>query len=405
MIKRSALDSGPRVVTESMPQVSSATVGIWVPVGARHEAGHLQGCSHLLEHLLFKGTETRSQLEISEAFDSIGGFANAYTTLEYTYYHAGILGSDASLALEILADMVTSPRLDPSDLEKERNVILEEMALLEDAPEEWIHSLARNQLFGDHPLGREIMGTKESISEVDREAIKGFFEENYDPATMVVAAAGAIDHDEICQSAAKVLPKGRDGTPKEPLPPHEATPSVSKLERETEAAHVVASGRGYEIGHELRYAWALLDEAIGGGAASRLVQEIREDRGLAYSVYSYRDTFKDGGMWAVYAGTSPDSVDEVIELVGEQLASCADNGLSASEITRVKGQARGSILIEGDKPSVRATRLGRTEIVGQKIEDVETILDRIESVTSEDISQVANDLFKDRPQVLTLIAP
>ncbi|HEU4480570.1 MAG TPA: pitrilysin family protein, partial [Actinomycetota bacterium] len=312
--ERTTLDSGATVVTERMNEVRSATVGFWFDVGARDEPGDLAGTSHFLEHLLFKGTATRSAKDIADAFDAVGGDVNAFTGKEYTCYYSRVLGEDLPMALDVLSDMIINSVIDRDELESERKVILEEIAMHEDAPDELVHDLFYRSMWGGHPLGRPVLGYNETIARVARDEVAEYWRERYAPSNLVVAAAGNVDHSDLVERVGQIFNESygrrtlRSG--EQPVP----STGVTVHKRPTEQAHIIIGTPGLHRAHEDRHALALLDTVLGGGMSSRLFQEIREKRGLAYSVYSYRSLFADAGTFAVYVGTTPQNADTVLEL-------------------------------------------------------------------------------------------
>lgn len=388
-----------------MPEVRSVAIGYWVGTGSRDEPGDLQGSSHFLEHLLFKGTRTRTARQIAEEFDAIGGEANAFSEKEYTCYFGRLLDKDLPVAAGILSDMLLNSLIDTADIEAERNVILEELAMLEDAPEDLVHGLFAETLFADHPLGREIMGTTETVRAIDEPALRSFHRAAYRSPNIVVAAAGNVEHEQVVELAGDEFPPG-DQAPAVRLTADPAPcPRLRILRRPTEQAHIVVGGLGYHSGHPRRFAWGVLDNLLGGGMSSRLFQEIREKRGLAYSVFSYRSTFIETGMYGIYAGTSPGNAGQVVDLITSELDLMVESGVSEVELERAKGHLRGGIVLALEDPASRMNRLGRSEIVGGEILSIDEILSRVDAVTVQDVSEVAGDLLQPQARVLTAIGP
>src|SRR5918992_3038186 len=334
---RTKLDSGAVVVTEHMSEVRSVSVGFWFDVGARDEPNELAGTSHFLEHLLFKGTPTRSAKDIAETFDAVGGDINAFTGKEYTCYYSRVLDDDLPMAVDVLTDMIRNSVIAPDELESERNVILEEIAMHEDAPDELVHDLFFRSMWDGHPLGRPVLGYNETIGEVTRDQIAGYWQDRYTPPNLVVAAAGNVDHDALAAQVDALFETapGRK-TLREGAGPVMAG-GVNVRKRPTEQAHIVIGTEGISRSDEDRHALAVLDTVLGGGMSSRLFQEVREKRGLAYSVYSYRSLFADTGTFAVYAGTTPQNAETVIDLIRDEIASITEDGITDSELTRAKG--------------------------------------------------------------------
>ena len=387
----------------------SVAFGIWVAVGSRDEQPSLHGASHFLEHLLFKGTPTRDALEIAEVMDAVGGEMNAFTDKEYTCYYARVLDDDLGLAVDLVSDMVLSSLVTSDDVESERGVILEEIAMHDDDPSDVVHDTFATALYGDTPLGRPVIGTVEGIGALSRTAIAGYYRRRYTPDRMVVAASGGLDHDRLLRLVRKAF-RGRLEGPATPAPVRPAarpTPVQSQVviaERATEQANLVLGTSALRRDDPRRYALGLLSSALGGGMSSRLFQEIREERALAYSVYSSVSAYADTGAFAVYAGCAPGKVDEVLDVCREQLSLAADHGLTAEELRRAKGQMRGSFVLGLEDTGSRMSRLGKGELVHGEVLDVDALLARIEAVTLDEVSEVAADVLN-RPLSLGVIGP
>ncbi|HEX2239782.1 MAG TPA: pitrilysin family protein [Actinomycetota bacterium] len=403
--QRTTLDSGLTVVSETMSEVRSVSVGFWFDVGSRDEPDALAGTSHFLEHLLFKGTETRSAKDIADAFDAVGGDINAFTSKEYTCYYARVLDEDLPMALETLADMIRNSRIDAGEFESERKVILEEIAMHEDAPDELVHDLFYRAMWDGHPLGRPVLGFNETISNVSRDQVAGYWRERYAPNNLVLAAAGRVDHDDLVARVGSLLPEatGRRTLREGDAPPPRKGVNVHK--RPTEQAHIVLGTKGLPRAHEDRHALAVLDAVLGGGMSSRLFQEVREKRGLAYSVYSYRSLFADAGTFAVYAGTTPQNADTVIELVREEIENVLTDGLSETELARAKGHLRGALVLSSEDPGSRMNRLGRQQVTNGEILSIEELMARFDRLTRDDISRVAESVLGDREFQVTVVGP
>ncbi|GAA2457814.1 pitrilysin family protein [Actinomadura vinacea] len=408
-VRRTVLPGGLRVITESMPTVRSAAFGVWAAVGSRDESPEDAGASHYLEHVLFKGTRRRSALEISAAIDAVGGDLNAFTAKEYTCYYARVLDDDLPLAADVVSDMVASSVNRPEDVEAERGVILEEIHMRDDDPGDLIHDEFSIALYGDAPLGRPILGTVESINALTRDRIHGYYEHHYVPSDLVVAVAGNIDHDQVVRLverafADRLTGGDRPSPPRVDGEPVPATPSVRVLDKDTEQAHVVIGGVGVSRTDERRFALAVLNAALGGGMSSRLFQEIREKRGLAYSVYSYTSQYADTGIFGVYAGCQPGKVDEVLSICRDEIARIADQGVEGEELDRGKGQLRGAMVLGLEDSGSRMSRIGKSELVYESLLPVDEVLARIEAVTPDDIRAVAQSVLG-APQALTVIGP
>jgi predicted Zn-dependent peptidase len=409
-VRRTVLPGGLRVVSESLPGVRSAAFGSWVGVGSRDEKPSLAGSSHFLEHLLFKGTPTRDALEIAAVMDAVGGEMNAFTAKEYTCYYARVLDEDLALAVDLVCDMVTSSLITSDDVESERGVILEEIAMHDDEPADVVHDSLAAALFGaDTPLGRPVIGSVESIEALSRTSIAGYYRRRYTLDSMVVAASGGLDHGRLLRLVKKAFSDQLSGDRAyAPLRAVGRAPasysSVIVQERATEQANVVLGTTALRRDDPRRFALGVLNGALGGGMSSRLFQEVREQRGLAYSVYSYVSSHADTGLFGVYAGCAPGRVDEVLALCREQLALAADKGLTEDELRRSKGQMRGSLVLGLEDTGSRMSRLGKGELVHGELLSVDEVLAQIDAVTLDDVHAVARDVLT-RPLSLGVLGP
>jgi predicted Zn-dependent peptidase len=406
---RTVLPNGLRILTEAVPAMRSVSFGIWVGVGSRDETPALSGVSHFLEHLLFKGTRRRSALDISAQIEAVGGETNAFTAKEYTCYYARVLDTDLSLAVDVMCDLVRDSVLAEADVETERGVILEEIAMHDDEPGDEVHDLLAAALYGEHPLGRLVSGTEATISPMTRTQIHGFYRRRYTPPHIVVAAAGHLDHEAVVElvrstalgagPAAEPAALRRSGRP---VPTRSG--QISLRDKETEQAHLVLGGPAIGRLDERRFALGVLNNSLGGGMSSRLFQEIRERRGLAYSVYSYTSQYADTGLFAVYAGCAPGKVDEVLDLTRAELARVAADGLTEDEVARGKGMAKGSLVLGLEDTGSRMSRLGKGELVYGELLSVDELLARVDAVTPEQVRQVAAEVLT-RPMSLAVIGP
>jgi len=410
---RTVLPGGLRVITEALPAMRSVAFGIWVGIGSRDEVPSLGGSSHFLEHLLFKGTKARSALDISSAMDAVGGEMNAFTAKEYTCYYARVLDADMPLAVDIVSDMVASSLITSGDLEVERGVILEEIAMHDDDPGDVVHDVFAEAIFGVHPLGRPVIGTVESIRGMRRDQVAGFYRRRYQPPTMVVAAAGNLKHATVVRLVRKAFERAGlladdAARPERPRPSDRRVPvragSVRVVDRPTEQAHVMLGGRGIGRHDDRRFALGVLNSALGGGMSSRLFQEIREKRGLAYSVYSYASQYADAGVFGVYAGCAPGNAERVLGLVREQLDLVSTSGLSDAEVERGRGQLKGALVLGLEDSGSRMSRIGKGELVYGDILEVDDLIGRIDAVTPDDVRQVAAGLLG-QPLSLGVIGP
>jgi predicted Zn-dependent peptidase len=410
-VRRSVLPGGLRVVTEYLPAVRSVALGIWVGVGSRDEDLPHAGATHYLEHLLFKGTSKRTALDISAEMDTVGGEMNAFTAKEYTCYYARVLDEDLPLAVDILSDMVTSSLITPKDVDAERNVVLEEIAMNEDDPSDTVHEAFSAKLYGDTPLGRPILGTVDSINAITREQIYEHYRARYTPEHLVVAAAGNLDHDRVVELVRAAFGPALDRAA-EPAPPrlnvgqngHTAGTGIQLVSRTIEQANLVLGCEALARTDDRRFALSVLNAAFGGGMSSRLFQEVREKRGLAYSVYSFSAQHADSGLWGVYVGCLPSKADEVLSICVDEIAKVAEGGLSDAELARGKGQVRGSIVLGLEDPSSRMSRLGKAELVYPRLEPVDDVLASIDAVTHDDIRAIAAEILT-RPKALAVVGP
>ncbi|HEX6329577.1 MAG TPA: pitrilysin family protein [Jiangellaceae bacterium] len=411
VVRRTVLPGGVRVITEAIPTVRSVSFGVWVGVGSRDETRAQAGATHYLEHLLFKGTHRRSALDISSAVESVGGDINAFTAKEFTCYYARVLDADLPLAVDVVADMVSSSRIAEADVDAERDVVLEEIAMRDDDPSDAVHDLVTAQLWGSTPLGRPILGTVESINSLSRDVINRYYKRKYRPENIVVAAAGNLDHSRVVRLIRSAFDAaGFAGDSAEPTPPRvggrgpRAQAGVALLERPTEQANLVLAMPGLSRTDERRFALGVLNAALGGGMSSRLFQEIREKRSLAYSVYSYASQFADAGLMGVYVGCQPKKVDQVLELCRESLSDVATHGITAEELARGKGQLRGGLVLGLEDTGSRMGRLAKAELVYEDLQSVDDLLSIIDAVTLDDVREVAKSVLAAAP-ALAVVGP
>jgi predicted Zn-dependent peptidase len=410
-VKRSVHASGLRIVTEEVPSVRSAAVGIWVNVGSRDEAPATAGASHFLEHLLFKGTTSRTALEISSSIESVGGEMNAFTSKEYTCFYARTIDTDLPMAIDVVSDLITSSIVTALDVDAERKVVLEEIAMRDDDPSDLVHDLFSDTYYGDTPIGRPILGTVQSISEMSRNTVFNYYKKKYLPQDLVVAVAGNIKHKRVVAMVEEALSRDNflDVTGAPVLRPN--TPiknvkqqSVGLLYKKSEQAHMFYGMEGVARADERRFAMGVLSAALGGGMSSRLFQEIREKRGLAYSVYSYAQQFAGSGLLGFYAGCNPSKAVEVVEIIRSVLSDVSDNGMTHEEIERAKGAVRGSLVLSQEDSGSRMSRIGKNEIVYGQVMDFDDILKAISRVSATDIREIASEFLVKTP-TLALVGP
>jgi predicted Zn-dependent peptidase len=403
LITRHQLSNGITLVVEPISSVRSVALGIWVKTGSRQEKPHQSGISHFIEHLLFKGTQKRSAKDIAEAFDSIGGNVNAFTSKEYTCYYAKVLDEHMDTALDVLSDMFFNSVFDPGEVNKEKNVVIEEIRMYEDTPDDLVHDLLSLAAYGKHSLGYPILGTEEVLSSLNVEQIKHYLSSHYTTSNTVIAMAGNIG-DDVVDKVERYFAQFQNEEILEPvISPQFMGQSVYR-QKSTEQSHICLGLPGLSFKDSNLYSLILLNNALGGSMSSRLFQEIREKRGLAYSVYSYHSAYEDGGLFAIYAGTSPKQTDEVLSLVTDILAEVKEKGLTESELSKGKEQLKGSIMLGLESTSSRMSRIGKNELLLGRHLSLDATLSRIEKVTLEDIHAVCRDIFK-HPFAVSLVGP
>lgn len=413
LVRRSVLPSGVRILTEQVPGSQSATVGFWVAVGSRDEEPVTYGSTHFLEHLLFKGTTTRTALDIAVAFDSVGGEHNALTAKEHTCYYAKVRDRDLDMAVQVLADMFASSTLDEEEFENERGVILEELAMADDDPGDVAGERFFEAVFGAHPLGRPIGGSPESISAVTRDAVWRHYRANYGPRDLVITAAGAVDHDRLVRVAVAALDAaGWDLATRQP-PVERRTPSTELIQRGVplvivdrplEQVNLFLGMPALAAADERRPQLTVLNSVLGGGMSSRLFQEVREKRGLAYSVYSFASSYSDAGLMGLYAGCSPQRAGDVAELMLAEFRRIARDGITDEELRRARGQLSGASALALEDSDTRMSRLGRSELTLGEFADLDETLRRIDAVSAASVQELAEELVT-RPLSTAAVGP
>ncbi|NED93696.1 insulinase family protein [Phytoactinopolyspora alkaliphila] len=411
LVRRSVLPGGLRVVTEAVPTVRSVAIGVWVGVGSVDEAPEQAGSTHYLEHLLFKGTPKRSALEISSAVESVGGDINAFTAKEFTCYYARVLDTDLPLAVDVVADMLTSSLIEQAEVDSERDVVLEEIAMRDDDPTDAVHDLIAGRMWGDAPLGRPILGTVDGIANMPRHTIHDYYRQHYRAPNIVVSAAGNLEHDAVVKLVLDAFAVNgflaTDAAPARPriggVPPEVRT-GVSLLERPTEQANLLLGIPGMNRNDDRRFALGVLNAALGGGMSSRLFQEIRESRGLAYSVFSFAAQHAPTGLFGVYVGCQPKKVDQVLDLTRSILADVAASGITEDELRNGKGQARGGLVLGLEDTSARMSRLAKAELVYDELPSIDELLARIDAVTMDDVRDLAASMLSAAP-ALAVVGP
>ncbi len=403
--RKTVLDNGITVISEPMDSVRSITLGIWFAVGSRDETASEAGMSHFMEHMMFKGTPTRSARIISEEFDRMGAELNAFTSKEYTAYYSRFVDEHLEKAFSVLSDMVVNSNLDDPSCELERGVVIEEIARMEDAPDDHIHEIFSMALWPEHPIGLPILGSRETVGGFDHEQSVAFRARHYLTGNCVVAAAGNVDHDALVALAENLLADLPVG-PRSVRPvAHSASRSrLTVLGKETEQAHICFGVSAMNAHHPDRFALSLVDGVLGGGMASRLFQEIREKRGLAYAVYSFSALYQDTGEFAVYAGTRPNNAEEVVRLIQTEVERVALEGVTPEELDRVRQAATGHLVLGMESTRNRMTRLGKNEVTGGEILSADELMERFHAVTMDDIKRVSAEVLS-AEKVLAVIGP
>jgi len=393
MIQKNVLSNGVRVLTESMPQMVSSTIGIWVENGSRYETGPENGVSHFIEHLLFKGTRKRTAAQIAEQIDAVGGVLNAFTGKEYTCYYAKVLGEDLKMTTELLADIFLDSVFAPDEIDRERQVVLQEISQAEDTPDDYIHDLFNLRFWEGHPLALPIFGSVETVNAIDRGMLLSLMEHRYRANRVFIAAAGAVEHDELVADCARMFSGIEGNHSSEALTPPDEHQVVLNQAKKLEQVHLCIGGRGVSQVDPLRYAAYVFNTALGGGMSSRLFQEVREKRGRVYSIYSFLSAFLDCGYFGIYAGTSPEWVDEVIEVTLREVGKIVRDGLGHAELARAKSQLKGNMLLGMESTDSRMNRLARNEIYFGRDIPLEEIARGIEAVSNDQVVELASSCF------------
>ncbi|MBM3751473.1 MAG: insulinase family protein [Acidimicrobiia bacterium] len=405
MVRAETLPSGLRLVTESIPHVRSAAIGVWLTRGSRHESDADSGMAHFVEHMLFKGTHTRSARDLAQQIDSIGGQVDAFTSKEYAGYYIKVLDEHLPLALDILSDMLLRPALAPEEVAREQGVVLEEIKMVEDAPDDLVHEMFAQHFWAQHPLGRPILGTAETVQAFSSARLREFFSRTYVASNLVVAAAGRLDHDRLRDDVAKAFESlSSPGEAASGVPPH-VTPGVVTRRKDIEQSHVCLGSPSVSQTHHDRHAALVLNTILGGSISSRLFQHIREDRGLAYAVFSNLATYSDAGMLSVYAGCAADKVEEVVALTLAELRTLRHEAVPADELRRAKDHLKGSVMLGLENTSSRMSHLARQEMCFGRQVTFDEILANIEAVGADDVLRVAGEVFQDGAIAASVVGP
>jgi predicted Zn-dependent peptidase len=398
------LDSGIRVVTEAVSSVRSVALGLWVRTGSRDETPAQAGVSHFLEHLLFKGTKRYSAIEIAEIFDGLGAAVNAATGKESTNLYARFLDTHTDEAFDLLAEMLLGPTY--PEIDSEREVVLEEIAMYEDEPQDKVHDVLDRAVFGGHPLGRRVLGEAEVISSIPVPDIAAYHQARYTGANIVVAAAGNLEHDQIVElSRRHVVPPAANGDAPALEAPHVDGAQVAFQQKDTEQFHICFGGPGIDRGDERRYALSILDAVFGGSTSSRLFREIREKKGLAYSVGSYTQQYADSGLIGIYVGTRQDNVQEACEIIGRELASIHTDGITDDELGRAKEHVKGRMVLSSESTAARMGRIGKSVLFDMPLLTLDELLEKVDAVSSQDVAELARELYSPDSLSAAAIAP
>ena len=405
MINKTLLPNGVKIISQKMPHIRSVSMGVWVNVGARDETDEQNGLSHFIEHMIFKGTARRSAYQIAKEFDAIGGHTNAFTAMEHTCYHAKVLDSHMETMVDILADIFLNSTFDPQEVERERPVVFQEIGMVEDAPEEYVHLLAGHNFWGDHPLGRSILGTRENILNFDTPTIKEFFRRFYHPERIVIAVCGNVDHNRLVDLVGPAFGSIINGQNLPERISPRISPCMRTHNRSLEQVHICLSTLGLSITDPRRFAFSLLNTLLGGNMSSRLFQEIREQRGLAYSVYSFVSSHVDTGLFGIYTGVHPDNVQQTIELMVQALNRICRSPISAAELQDAKEYTKGNLILATESVDNQMVRLAQNEIHFNDYIPLEWVIEQIEAVTADHIQDLARALFKSEQSSVTILGP
>lgn len=403
MINKYTCQNGARIVLEQIPTVRSVAIGIWIGTGSRNENPQTNGVSHFLEHMFFKGTKTRSAKEIAESFDSIGGQVNAFTSKEYTCYYAKVLDTHSKFALDVLADMFFNSTFVEEELKKEKNVVLEEIKMYEDTPDDIVHDLLSRAVYEDHPLGYPILGTEETLNTFSGQSLKDYIHERYIPENVVISIAGNVPETFIREVEAYFGSyTGGRNEEFENVPAFHSNRISRK--KETEQAHLCIGFEGLKVGHEDVYSLITLNNILGGSMSSRLFQEVREQRGLAYSVFSYHSAYQDSGIVTIYGGTGAKQLDVLYETIQETLDKLKQTGITEKELTNSKEQLKGSLMLSLESTNSRMSRNGKNELLLKRHRSLDEIIEQIDQVTKAGVDEMARNIFTDKFSV-SLISP
>lgn len=401
MIKKYTCQNGVRIVLENIPTVRSVAIGVWIGTGSRNEDKQNNGVSHFLEHMFFKGTKTRSAREIAESFDSIGGQVNAFTSKEYTCYYAKILDDHASYALDVLSDMFFHSTFDEEELKKEKNVVYEEIKMYEDTPDDIVHDLLSKATYGDHPLGYPILGTEETLNSFNGDTLREYMERNYTPSNVVISVAGNVSESFISE-VENLFGSFETAYKQEKYEKPSFYDKKLSRKKDTEQAHLCIGFNGLEVGHKDIYSLIVLNNVLGGSMSSRLFQDVREQKGLAYSVFSYHSSYEDNGMLTVYGGTGSKQLNVLFETIQETLAKLKGEGITTKELTNSKEQIKGNLMLSLESTNSRMSRNGKNELLLGRHRTLDSIIEKVNEVSEATVNNLAKEIFADNYAVAVI---
>ncbi len=405
-IQKTVLPSGLKIVTERIESVKSISAGIWVKTGSRNESDELAGVTHFLEHMLFKGTENRSSYDIAQSMESVGGYLNAFTSTEYTCYFARCLDTKLDKALDVLSDMVRNSVFPEEELEKEKKVVLEEMKMYKDSPDDYVFELFSSQVFNDHPIGRPIIGFEETVSSFSRQNLFDYMAERYRPDNLLVAVAGHVDHDEVIKLVNELLPLEQNEptvNAEQPLTTYSTT--AQEVSKAIEQTHMILGRRALNYDHPDKYLLLLANTVLGGGMSSRLHQNIREKYGYCYSIGTFNQSYTDSGLFGVYIGTDKSYVDHVRELIAKEFDKIGSEKVGEKELSEAKAQLKGKLLLSQENTSNRMTRLAKSELYFNRFVTLDELVENIDAVTADDLITFAQKFFNTKMYSETLLVP
>lgn len=405
MYKKSVLPNGIRVISETIPYVKSVSMGVWLATGSRFEEEYNHGVSHFIEHLMFKGTARRSAKDIAEIVDAVGGQLNAFTAKECTCYYLKVLDSHADLAMDILSDMLLASKFAEEDIERERQVVLEEVHMYEDSPDELVHDIHLDTVWPVHPLGRNILGTTDSIERLNRDSVIKYYQDFYTPDNLVIAAAGNISHEGLVGLAARYFGDFRGRKRRLAITTPAFVPARTIINKDSEQVHICLGTLSVPQDTPQIYPVYIFNNILGGGISSKLFQTIREERGLAYSIYSYQNSYKDAGLLTIYAGTRPGNINQVLDLIMENLREFKSKGINEQELIKSKEQIKGSLLLGLESSSSRMSRIGKMEVTLEKFVTLDEVVSKIDQVTLAEVNQMIEQMLVVEKLCFTALGP